>query len=48
MRKTYLVKAGGETCEYSQVKLDTVVPGFKILGFRTLPGFRAQKAGDGA
>ena len=26
----------------------TVVPGFRVLGFSTLPGFRALKAGDGA
>ena len=26
----------------------TVVPGFKVLGFSALPGFRALKAGDGA
>ena len=26
----------------------TVVPGFRVLGFRALPGFRAQKAGDRA
>ena len=33
--------------EYS-VKLGTVVPGFRVLGFSALPGFRALKAGDGA
>ena len=27
---------------------DTVVPGFRVLGFRALPGFRAQNPGDGA
>ena len=26
----------------------TVVPGFSVLGFRALPGFRAQNPGDGA
>ena len=26
----------------------TVVPGFRVLGFSALPGFRALKAGDGA
>ena len=26
----------------------TVVPGFRVLGFCALPGFRALKAGDGA
>ena len=26
----------------------TVVPGFKVLGFSALPGFRALKAVDGA
>ena len=26
----------------------TVVPGFSVLGFSVLPGFRALKAGDGA
>ena len=26
----------------------TVVPGFRVLGFSALPGFRAQKASDGA
>ena len=25
-----------------------VVPGFSVLGFSALPGFRALKAGDGA
>ena len=25
----------------------TVVPGFRVLGFSALPGFRALKAGDG-
>ena len=28
--------------------LTTVVPGFRVLGFSALPGFRALKAGDGA
>ena len=28
--------------------LSTVVPGFRALGFRALPGFRAQNPGDGA
>ena len=27
---------------------DTVVPGFRVLGFSALPGFRAPNAGDGA
>ena len=27
---------------------NTVVPGFRVLGFRALPGFRAQNPGDGA
>ena len=26
----------------------TVVPGFRVLGFSVLPGFRTLKAGDGA
>ena len=26
----------------------TVFPGFRVLGFSALPGFRALKAGDGA
>ena len=26
----------------------TVVPGFRVLGFRALSGFRAQNPGDGA
>ena len=26
----------------------TVVPGFRVLGFSALPGFRALKASDGA
>ena len=30
-----------------QVKIDTVVPVFKVLGFSALPGFRALKAVDG-
>ena len=29
-------------------KAITVVPGFRVLGFSALPGFRALKAGDGA
>ena len=29
-------------------KTSTVVPGFRVLGFSILPGFRALKAGDGA
>ena len=28
--------------------VNTVVPGFRVLGFNVLPGFRALKAGDGA
>ena len=31
-----------------QTKTNTVVPGFRVLGFSVLPGFRALKAGDGA
>ena len=31
-----------------ELKTDTVVPGFRVLGFSALPGFRALKAGDGA
>ena len=27
---------------------NTAVPGFRVLGFSALPGFRALKAGDGA
>ena len=27
---------------------NTVVPGFRALGFSALPGFRALKPGDGA
>ena len=30
------------------VDISTVVPGFRVLGFSALPGFRALKAGDGA
>ena len=30
------------------LNLNTVVPGFRVLGFSALPGFRALKAGDGA
>ena len=29
-------------------RANTVVPGFRVLGFSVLPGFRALKAGDGA
>ena len=29
-------------------RISTVVPGFRVLGFSALPGFRALKAGDGA
>ena len=29
-------------------EVSTVVPGFRVLGFSVLPGFRALKAGDGA
>ena len=29
-------------------KTSTVVPGFRVLGFRALPGFRALKAVDRA
>ena len=29
-------------------KIGTVVPGYSVLGFSVLPGFRALKAGDGA
>ena len=32
----------------SKLKPNTVVPGFRVLGFRALPGFRAQNPGDGA
>ena len=28
--------------------VNTVLPGFRVLGFRALPGFRAQNPGDGA
>ena len=31
-----------------EIWADTVVPGFRVLGFRALPGFRAQNPGDGA
>ena len=31
-----------------QLKSGTVVPGFSVLGFSVLPGFRALNAGDGA
>ena len=27
--------------------LNTVVPGFRVLGYRALPGFRALNPGDG-
>ena len=30
------------------VVANTVVPGFRVLGFSVLPGFRALKSGDGA
>ena len=30
------------------LQISTVVPGFSVLGFSVLPGFRALKAGDGA
>ena len=33
---------------FEQFFASTVVPGFRALGFRALPGFRALKAGDGA
>ena len=29
-------------------KTSTVVPGFRVLGFSILPGFRALNPGDGA
>ena len=29
-------------------KQNTVVPGFRVLGFSALPGFRALKSSDGA
>ena len=29
-------------------RIGTVVPGFRVLGFSALPGFRALKACDGA
>ena len=32
----------------NQKTIYTVVPGFRVLGFSALPGFRALKAGDGA
>ena len=32
----------------NNTKINTVVPGFRVLGFSVLPGFRALKAGDGA
>ena len=37
-----VVEFGLELCQ------NTVVPGFWVLGFIALPGFRALKAGDGA
>ena len=30
-----------------QMSTNTVVPGFRVLEFSVLPGFRALKAGDG-
>ena len=30
------------------LETNTVVPGFRVLGFRALPGFRAQNPGYGA
>ena len=33
--------------DMSQLNLNTVVPGFRVLGFRALPGFRALNPGDG-
>ena len=32
----------------TEQEISTVVPGFRVLGFSALPGFRALKAGDGA
>ena len=34
--------------ETTKKNLSTVVPGFSVLGFSVLPGFRALNAGDGA
>ena len=34
--------------EWAKEQVHTVVPGFRVLGYRALPGFRALKAGDGA
>ena len=38
----------GSFCNGTLGILNTVVPGFRVLGFSALPGFRALKAGDGA
>ena len=35
-------------CNFHCLLKDTVVPGFRVLGFSALPGFRAPNAGDGA
>ena len=40
-RYTLIVKSRSQ-------KISTVIPGFRVLGFSALPGFRALKAGDGA
>ena len=31
----------------NEVTISTVVPGFRVLGFSALPGFRALKVGNG-
>ena len=44
-------ETGGGACQdtlTTTVVSYTVVPGFSVLGFRALPGFRALKAGDRA
>ena len=34
--------------EFFRAFPNTVVPGYRVLGFSALPGYRALKAGDGA
>ena len=45
--KNMLPGLGILTCKRLQ-QSNTVVPGFRVLVFRVLPGFRALKAGDRA
>ena len=43
---TTVLNTPGKTNNINQG--NTVVPGFRVLGFSALPGFRALNAGDGA